>query len=175
MDAQPASPRIITKALITSANITFCHAIRVAALAIVTDCGTACILEVINTTSAASIAASAPLPIAAPTSAPASTGASLMPSPTNITAPCLLRISWSFESFSCGRRRAWISSIPISDATAWALSAASPVSIAVVMCISFRELMAPFASGLMVSEINKIPAREPLTARKTSVPQEVCE
>ena len=35
----------------------------------------------------ASMAASAPLPIAAPTSAPASTGASLMPSPTNITAP----------------------------------------------------------------------------------------
>ena len=75
-----------------------------------------------NTTSAASIAASAPLPIAAPTSAPASTGASLMPSPTNITAPRFSRISVSADSLSCGSRRARTSSMPTSCATASALA-----------------------------------------------------
>lgn len=93
MEACPVSPSAITSALIASANMTFCQAILVVVFAMAMDWGTACMLEVINTTSAASIAASAPLPMAAPTSAPASTGASLIPSPTNMTEPFLARIS----------------------------------------------------------------------------------
>ena len=85
--ANPKSPMIITIILIASANTTFCHEMLFVIFAMLTAYGIAFISEFINTTSAASIAASAPLPIAAPTSAPASTGASLIPSPTNITAP----------------------------------------------------------------------------------------
>ena len=85
--ANPNRPIIITMILIASANTTFCHEILFVILAMPTASGMAYISEFMNTTSAASIAASAPLPIAAPTSAPASTGASLIPSPTNITAP----------------------------------------------------------------------------------------
>ena len=81
--AIPAKPSNITAALINNANTTFCFAIRPVSLAMDTACGIALIAEFINTTSAASIAASAPLPMAAPTSAPANTGASLIPSPTN--------------------------------------------------------------------------------------------
>ena len=49
--------------------------------------GTACKLPDINTTSAASIAISVPVPIARPTSACAKAGASLIPSPTNAVQP----------------------------------------------------------------------------------------
>ena len=88
MLACPARPRIITAILITRANITFCHAMRFVFRAMAIDWGIASTLEFINTASAASIAASAPLPMAAPTSAPRSTGASLIPTPTNRTVPC---------------------------------------------------------------------------------------
>ena len=82
------------------ANTTFCHATRNVAL----DKSRICAIAVkdgrMNTTSAASIAASAPLPIAPPTSAPASTGASLMPSPTNMVGPYSERISCTTDNLS---------------------------------------------------------------------------
>ena len=63
MEAWPASPRIITRAFTARAKTTFCHAIRLVDFAMEIEAGTACMLEVMNTTSAASMAASAPLPI----------------------------------------------------------------------------------------------------------------
>ena len=69
--------------LMPMANTMFCHAmcmvLRAMSIAVAIFFGS----SVMRTTSAASIAASEPsAPIAMPTSARASTGASLMPSPT---------------------------------------------------------------------------------------------
>ena len=72
-------------------NVVFALAVKLLVM-VLGLLGYASMSEVMNTTSAASMAASAPLPIAAPTSAPASTGASLMPSPTNMTLPSSSRI-----------------------------------------------------------------------------------
>lgn len=71
MLAQPKSPITITIALTIRANYTFCQEMELVILAMLKASGMAPISEFINTTSAASMAASAPLPIAAPTSAPA--------------------------------------------------------------------------------------------------------
>ena len=92
----------MTASFTARANTTFCHAIRAVCLEMRSACGTAATSEVMNTTSAASMAASAPLPMAAPTSAPASTGASLMPSPTNMAAPLVSRMDCSRASFCWG-------------------------------------------------------------------------
>ena len=103
MEAIPMSPSTMTSAFTASANTTFWLEIAPVLFAILIAVGIASMLEVINTTSAASIAASAPLPIAAPTSAPARTGASLIPSPTNIALPLSARSFCRISSFSAGR------------------------------------------------------------------------
>ena len=162
---------IITIILIASANTTFCHEMLFVIFAMLTASGIAFISEFINTTSAASIAASAPLPIAAPTSAPASTGASLIPSPTNITAPWLSLIFFNSDNLSCGSNFACTSSIPVSFATASALSCASPVSIAVMIPCFFTAAIASFASSFTVSEITMFPTNLPFNATRTSVPK----
>ena len=86
-----------------------------------------------RTTSAASIAASDPrTPIAIPTSALASTGASFMPSPTNASvAPAGFseRNCSTAETLSCGNNSERYSSIPRRDAISAATSSLSPVSI----------------------------------------------
>ena len=68
----------------------------------------------------ASIAASAPLPMAAPTSAPASTGASLMPSPTKTSLPFSDLSANSFSTcstLSAGNNSARYSVMPRLSAT----------------------------------------------------------
>ena len=132
--------------------------------------GTADKAEFINTTSAASIAASAPLPIAAPTSAPARTGASFIPSPTNITAPCFSLILTRLFILSSGSCLAYISSMPAAFATFFAFSSASPVSIAVKSPCLFISATASLESFLMVSFITIYPIYFPLSASNTSVP-----
>ena len=87
MEAIPHSPNTITAAFTANAKITFSFAIRLVAFAIRKLSTNEVRREFINTTSAASIAASAPLPMAAPISAPAKTGASLIPSPINPSHP----------------------------------------------------------------------------------------
>ena len=102
----PSTLKIITRTLTPIANTMFW---------IITDIVFAEILDalailegssVIRTTSAASIALSEPIPpIAIPTSERISTGASLIPSPTNATFFLGFleeRISSSFETLSCG-------------------------------------------------------------------------
>ena len=132
-------------------------------------------LSSINTTSAASMAASLPMaPMATPTSARESTGASLMPSPTNT--------SWRPSFFSPSRRSTWVtlsagsspactSSMPSRSATVQAASGASPVNITSFSTPScFRSFRAWAAPGFRASSMRITPAYWPSTARYTSVP-----
>ena len=81
-----------------------------------------------STTSAASMATSAPAPIAIPISAAVSAGASFMPSPTMATLPFFLRrrITLSLPS---GSTPAMTSSTPACAPIAFAVLSLSPVSI----------------------------------------------
>ena len=153
----------MTRAFTARANTTFWLEIAPVLLAIRMASGMASMLDVMKTTSAASMAASAPLPIAAPTSAPASTGASLIPSPTNIALPFSARSFCKISSLSAGRSFAYTLSIPTSAATASAAASPSPVSIAERIPMDFKDLMASFASGLIVSAIWIVPASFPFT------------
>ena len=116
-----------------------------------------------NTTSAASMAASEPMPpMATPTSARESTGASLMPSPTNTSAPLSL---FSFKSastrstLSAGKSCACTSSSPSSAPTRSPTACASPVSITVFLTPNSLSLrMASVASGFTSSEMTRCPA-----------------
>ncbi len=86
----------------------------------------------ISATSAVSSAASLPAaPIAIPTSARASAGASLTPSPTIATGPCALRSSSIAATLSSGSSSARTSSTPSSAAIASAVPAPSPVSMTI--------------------------------------------
>ena len=85
--AKPNTPATITMIFTAIAKKIFCHAMDNVRSAMLKERHTESRLEFMYTTSAASMAESAPLPIAPPTSAPVNTGASLMPSPTNITEP----------------------------------------------------------------------------------------
>ena len=64
--AKPKSPIIITRILTPNATTTFCHAIEIVFEEMRIDSTTALILGRIYTTSAASMAASAPLPMHRP-------------------------------------------------------------------------------------------------------------
>ena len=81
-------------------GITFCQAVEMTFRDSLMAWGMAWTSELRKTTSAASMAASAPLPMAAPASAPARTGASLIPSPTKSMDPSFLRRSFIMESLS---------------------------------------------------------------------------
>jgi len=90
-------------------------------------------LSFINATSAVSNAVSVPLPIAKLIVAVASAGASFIPSPTIPTERyCFKRLVMACI-FSVGNTFAFTSSIPTCLAIAWAVTALSPVSIAVLM------------------------------------------
>ena len=85
-----------------------------------------------SATSAVSSAASLPTaPITMPTSAAASAGASLMPSPTIATLPHLARIALMASTLSCGSSSARTASTPTSRATRVAAPTPSPVSISI--------------------------------------------
>ena len=128
-----------------------------------------------RTTSAASMAASLPkAPMAMPMSARASTGASLIPSPTKARSRPSLR-SFSSRStcrtLSAGSSWLWTSSTPSWDATCRAAASASPVSITVFSTPSaFRPRMAWAACSLTTSPRRIHPAYTPSTATYTTVP-----
>jgi len=97
------------------------------------------------------MATSVPEPMAIPTSALVSAGASLTPSPTIATN---FPSDWScstFVSFSSGRTSAKYWSIPSSSETALATSSESPVSIATSMSIACSASIACRLSSRITS------------------------
>ena len=117
----------------------------------------------IRTISAASMAASDPMaPMAIPISARESTGASLMPSPTNASFPFpvfFFSSSSTSDTLSAGRSSACTSSMPRSSATCSATFLESPVSMTVFSTPAFfRAMTASFAWGFSISEITICPA-----------------
>ena len=113
----------------------------------------------VRTTSAASELAVAPrAPMATPTSARASAGASLMPSPTMMVTP-LRRSSVTASTFSCGVRSASTASTPIMAPTASAASSRSPVTMTTRVMPSLRSRrMVRAASGRIGSSSSSAPA-----------------
>ena len=178
MGARPtaASARIAT--FTATANTMFWWAIRSVWRAMRMATATSDGLSSISTTSAASMAASDPMaPIAMPTSARASTGASFMPSPTNARVASSSRESISpstWSSLSWGRSSAWNSSIPSSRATTSAVTSRSPVSMTVrrTPCSLSARTACP-ASGFTSSETCTCPAYAPSTATCTTDPPSV--
>ena len=122
----------------------------------------------ISTTSAASTATSAPAPIAIPTSALVSAGASFIPSPTITTFPffCSSRITLSLPS---GSTPAITSSTPAFAPIAFAVRSLSPVSIATYMPIFCISFIACGLSSLIVSATAIIPQSSPLRAKNNGV------
>ena len=123
----------------------------------------------ISTMSAASIAASEPsAPIAIPISALESTGASLIPSPTNASTSFLSLLPRSFSTsstLSAGRSSLLTTSMPSSLPTASATFLASPVSITTLLTPAFfNDLTACADVGLTTSDIIIQPAYVPSTA-----------
>ena len=118
------------------------------------------------TISAASMAASEPMfPMAIPTSALASEGASLIPSPMNTVVPFdSVMISSSFEVLSAGRssdsKRSSPNSFDIDSAT----DLPSPVSMQALNPIPFSLSTASRDSSFRESEISMWPAYLPSTA-----------
>ena len=110
--------------------------------------------SLIKTISLASIALSVPTPpIEIPMSALFKTGASFMPSPTNIVISLYLLTRSKFSNLSVGNISYLISSIsnllPISRATSFL----SPVNIYVLIPLLFSFVMTDFASFLIPSSI----------------------
>ena len=101
--AKPKQANRMTKALTASAKMMLPLMVRIVARAILTAAGSCFRLPDERTISLDSIAASLPRPIAAPQSLAASTGASLMPSPTKQTVWPSSFISATFSGFWSGR------------------------------------------------------------------------
>ena len=111
----------------------------------------------ISTTSADEIATSVPAPMAMPTSARASAGASLMPSPIIATlrpADCFSR---TMRSLSCGRTSAMTSRTPSSEAMVCAVFLLSPVSSVTSMPMLSSALTAARLVGLSTSATANVP------------------
>ena len=90
----PNVPSTITNIFIPNAKTIFCHNILLVFFDTFIASTKAFISSFINTISAASIAASDPIPpMAIPISALASTGASFTPSPTKASLPLLVKIA----------------------------------------------------------------------------------
>ncbi len=119
--------------------------------------------ERISTMSPVSIATSVPLPMAMPTSAWASAGASFTPSPTMATmrpSPCSLATSCALFS---GSTSAIYFSIPAWDAMTAAVRRLSPVNIMMSMPIPRSSLIACTDVSLRTSATPTIPATRPST------------
>src|SRR3990172_6779329 len=113
--AYPDTAAARKPALIASETTTFCRTIDTMRRPNMTASGIFLRSSAISATSAVSIAAGAPAaPIAMPTEARASAGASLIPSPTMATAPWEATSSSTFRSLSSGRRPESTSPIPTS-------------------------------------------------------------
>ena len=117
-----------------------------------------------STMSALSMAMSVPAPMAMPTSARASAGASLMPSPTMATAPCRAS-SRTARSLSSGSTPAITSSTPTRRWMACAVRSLSPVSMTVETPIARSCAMAPALDGFTTSATATMPASAPSRAK----------
>ncbi len=128
---------------------TACLAIRRVSWEMVTALATFARSSFKMTTSAVSLAAVEPCaPIAIPTSAVASEGASFTPSPTMKTGCSLWGMDWRAAILSWGRRSAFTVEIPTALATCWAMARWSPVSmIRLVTPAAFSFVMVWAASG----------------------------
>ena len=123
----------------------------------------------ISTTSAEEIATSVPAPIAIPTSARASAGASLMPSPTIATLRPAACFSRTMRSLSCGRTSAMTSRTPSSDAIAAAVFLLSPVKSVTSMFIFSSVCTAARLVGLSTSATANTPATLRFAAKNSGV------
>ncbi len=104
------------------------------------------------------------MPIANPTSAPASAGASFMPSPTIATfSPCSCSLVISL-ALSSGSTSAIKSSTPTSSATVAAVARLSPVSITTFIPDSRSLATASWESGLIGSDTPSRPSGSPSRA-----------
>mmetsp|Transcript_1433 Transcript_1433/g.3718 ORF Transcript_1433/g.3718 Transcript_1433/m.3718 type:complete len:360 (-) Transcript_1433:1784-2863(-) len=111
-------------------------------------------------TSAASTATAVPAPMAMPMSACASDGASLMPSPTMATMPCLSCSSRMVACLSPGRQSACTlaTSMPRRSATSLATDPLSPVHMYTATPARWSAAMVRGASSLTVSEMPRTPS-----------------
>ena len=123
----------------------------------------------ISTISADSIATSVPAPIAIPTSALASAGASLIPSPTIATlCPCSCSCR-TFSSLSCGSTSAITVLMPTCFLIASAVLALSPVSIMTSIPISCSLAIASLLVGFTTSAAAITPRNFPPCAKYNGV------
>ena len=118
---------------------------------------------------ALSMATSAPVPMAMPTSAAASAGASLTPSPAMATfAP--LACSSSISAFlASGSMSARTSSMPSLSATALAVRSLSPVAMMILSPLSCSARIASALVALIGSATATSPASLPSTATNIAV------
>ena len=121
-----------------------------------------------STTSAASIATSAPAPIAMPISALVSAGASFTPSPTIMTFPFSLRLRMML-SLPSGSTPAMTSSTPAFAPIAFAVRSLSPVSITTCMPMFRICSMACGLSSFMTSATAIMPISAPPRAKSSGV------
>ena len=166
-DSAPAATGMHT-ALYTSAQNRFCLMLRSVARESWMETGTSKRSLRMSTMSALSMATSVPAPMAMPTSARASAGASLMPSPTMATrpSPARRRISRSLPS---GSTPAMTSSAPTSRWMAAAVRSLSPVSITVRMPMSFSTARAAALEGFTVSATATMPRSSPSWEKNNGV------
>ena len=123
----------------------------------------------ISTISALSIAMSVPLLRAIPTSAAASAGASLIPSPTIAVFLCVAASEAIAFSLSCGRSSATASSILTVVAMALAVILLSPVNITVCTFISLSSATACVLVDFSMSATAMIPTTPSLQATISTV------
>ena len=120
-------------------------------------------------TCALDMATSVPVPMAMPTSALASAGASLMPSPAIATLrPCACSRLTS-AALSSGFTSPWTSSMPSARATACAVVAPSPVAITTRRPLACNAAMVGLAEGLIGSATASRPSKRPSPARNITL------
>ena len=175
MFAIPKTLRIRIRILTAIAKAMFACMIPMVLRAMVTVLEIFLTSSSINTTSAASIAASDPIsPMAIPTSERIRTGASFTPSPTNArdSRPFCSVISFStISTLPPGSSCAYTRSTPACPAIARAADSLSPVSITVCATpAAFRSRIASGTPSFIVSEITIVPANVPSHATYTTVP-----
>ena len=148
-----------------------CSAMRRARRAMAIASGARSSRSASSTTSPASAAAAVPCaPMAMPTSAAASTGASFTPSPTMATGP-LAASALSAISFPSGSRSASIASRRKAAAMGVAAAARSPVTIKMRRMPSWRSARtARGASSRSPSAMMKAAAARPSTANQPTEP-----
>ena len=118
-------------------------------------------------TPALSIATSVPVPMAMPTSAAASAGASLMPSPAMATTFPSARRRFTASALSAGSSSARTSSMPSSAPTFSAAALLSPVSMTTRTPDARRAASASGVDALIGSSIEIVPNSLPSTASMT--------